>query len=380
MQTADVIVVGLGAVGSAAAYHLARRGRHVIGLDRFEVPHRFGSSHGDSRIIRKAYFEGAHYLPLLERAYERWHDLEAETGQTLLRRHGALHIGPPDSAVVDGAKRSALTHNVPYEQLTARDVAARFPAFRLPPDQVAIYEPDAGLLHPEACIRAHLAEARRRGAELHLEAPVLRWERVGNGVRVATSRNTYEAAALVLCTGGWLQDLLPSLGVSLRIERQVTGWFRPGLPALQPPVCPVFIWEYEPGDVCYGLPDVGHGLKIGTHHAGDIVAHPDQLQREVDDADLHAIRTLVCRLLPEADAPPARAATCFYTNTPDQHYLIDRHPAHPQVVFASACSGHGFKASNAVGEALAEMICDGTSRLDLAAFSLDRFYDGGVSS
>lgn len=380
MLTVDVIVVGLGAVGSAAAYHLARCGQRVLGLDRFPVPHPHGSTHGDSRIIRKAYFEGAHYLPLLERAYTLWRDLEAETGEPLMQLHGGLNIGLPDSEVVTGAQHSAESYGLPYERLSAREVAARFPAFELPPDHIAIYEPDAGLLAPEACLRAHLRRAEHHGAALHFGETVLHWEATGHNVRVTTDRSTYEAAALVVCAGGWLADVLPALGVPLTIERQVTAWFRPGMEGLQPAVCPVFIWEYAPDFACYGLPDVGRGLKVGVHHTGDEVAHPDDLARAVEATDSEDVRALVRNLLPTADAPPSDAAMCFYTNTPDQHFLIDRHPGHPHVVFASACSGHGFKASNAVGEALAQIVCNGQPTLDLAAFSLDRFSESGKHS
>ncbi|MFQ5570057.1 MAG: N-methyl-L-tryptophan oxidase [Rhodothermales bacterium] len=368
--TSDAIVVGLGAVGSAAAYHLARRGLRVIGLDRFAPPHPHGSSHGDSRIIRKAYFEGARYLPLIERAYVLWRELETATGQPLLRITGGLHIGPPTSDVVEGARRTAQIHNLHAEMLTSEDVQARFPMFRLPEGHVGLWEAEAGVLDAEACLQTHLAQACRHGAVVRIDEPVLRWQAVGSGVQVKTDRATYHADRLVLCAGGWIRDLLPELGLPLHIERQVNGWFRPraNAPLFDSARCPVYIWAYAPDAKFYGFPDLGRGLKVGLHHQGQRVDHPDALDRTPTPTDEAAMRAPLRRLLPDADGRLLRTATCFYTNTPDQHYLIDVHPDHPQVAFASACSGHGFKASGVVGEALADLVTGIAPQVPLDAF------------
>ncbi len=371
----DAVVVGLGAVGSAAAYHLARGGRRVLGLDRFAPPHTMGSSHGGSRIIRKAYFEGARYLPLIERAYALWRELEAASGETLVRFVGGLNVGPPEGEVVAGARQIAGAFGLVHDVLTGDEVQARFPAFRVPEGQVAVWEREAGLLHPEACVRAHLAQARRHGAALHLDEPATAWQPDGGGVRVTTARATYRAERLVLCAGGWIKALLADLDLPLVVERQVNGWFRPKAHAAQlgPARCPIYLWEYAPDALLYGFPDLGEGVKAGLHHHGQRVDHPDALARAVTAADEAALRAVLRRLLPDADGPLARAAVCFYTNTPDEHYLIDRHPAHPQTAFASACSGHGFKASNAVGEALADLACDAAPQVDVEAFRLRAF-------
>lgn len=366
----DTIVLGLGAVGSAAAYHLARRGRRVLGLDRFAPPHTYGSSHGGSRIIRKAYFEGAMYVPLLDRAYVLWRELEREADTTLLHLTGGLMIGGKDSTLIRGARESAEAHGIPHELLPAGTVQARFPAFRLPDDHVALWEPEAGWLDPEACIRAHLDAARRHGADLHVDEPAIAWHADAEGVEVTTGRAAYRARTLAVCAGGWMKELVPDLDLLLRVERQVNGWFRPKADArvLAPERCPVYLWEYAPGFLLYGFPDLGRGVKAGLHHHGVCVDHPDALQRDVEAGDVEALRGVLRRLLPGADGPLVHAATCFYTNTPDEHYAIGRHPRDARVVVASACSGHGFKASSAVGEAVADLVEGGPAHVDLAPF------------
>ena len=366
----DTIVVGLGALGSAAVYHLARHGQRVLGLDRFAPPHTLGSTHGGSRIIRKAYFEGKYYLSLLERAYILWRDLEAVSGQSLLNLCGCLNIGPLGSQVVDGAQRSAEAIGVPYEVLLREDVQRRFPAFHLPEGHRAVFDVEAGLITPERGVQAHLEQARRHGAVLHFDEPATAWQPDGNGVAVTTAQATYRAGRLILCAGGWIKDLLAGLPLPLRIERVTNAWFRPKANAahFHPSRCPVYIWEYDPDQFAYGFPDLGRGVKAGIHHKGTLVDHPDALQRTVYQADEVGVRAVLRRLLPDADGPLADAAVCFYTNTPDEHYLIDHHPEHPQVAFASACSGHGFKASNAVGEALADLVTGQDLKVDIEAF------------
>jgi sarcosine oxidase len=371
----DVIVVGLGADGSAAAYHLARSGQRVLGLDRFAPPHTLGATHGGSRIIRKAYFEGPQYLPLLERAYGLWRDLEAASQTPLLTLCGCLNIGRPGRAIVEGARRSAEAIHSPYEVLSREAVQRRFPAFHLPEGHVAVFEAEAGLVDPEQGVRAHLAQARRHGAVLHFDEPATAWQSNGEGVAVTTARATYRADRLILCGGGWTTDLLADLRLPLRVERVTNAWFRPTANAahFDPARCPVYIWEYEPDKIVYGFPDLGDGVKAGLHYDGTLVDHPDAVQRMASDADARRVRAVLRRLLPDADGPLTNAAVCFYTNTPDKHYLIDRHPAYPHVAFASACSGHGFKASNAVGEALADLVMGRTPEVDIEAFRLRRF-------
>ncbi len=366
----DTIVVGLGADGSAAAYHLARQGQRVLGLDRFTPPHTLGSTHGGSRIIRKAYFEGQHYLALLERSYTLWHDLEAAIGETLITACGCLNIGAAGSVIVEASQQSAEALGVPYAVLSPGEVRERFPAFHLPEGHVAVFDEEAGFISPERGVQAHLDEAQRHGATLHFEEPALRWQPDGEGVVVETAQATYRAGHLILCAGGWIRDLLADLQLPLHVERVTNAWFRPRAnPTHFDPVrCPVYIWDYEPDHTVYGFPDLGEGVKVGIHYDGTVVDHPDALHRTATEADAQAIRTVIRRLLPDTDSPAVRGAVCFYTNTPDRHYLIDHHPQHPQVVYASACSGHGFKVSCAIGEALAHMAMGVAPRVDLSAF------------
>ena len=371
--TLDAIVVGLGAMGSATLAELAARGRRVAGLDRFAPPHALGSSHGKSRIIREAYFEDPRYVPLLQRAYQRWADLERESGRTLWLRTGGLMIGPPQGALVSGAIRSAETHGLPHERLSAAEARADYAALRVPDDAVVVREPRAGMLFPEACIEAQLERARRHGAEIRSDEPALEWAADGDGVEVRTARRRYRASALVLSAGAWLARLLPDLALPLAVARQVLHWFDPAAhpERFAPERFPIFIWEDEPGRFFYGFPDLGDGVKVARHHEGE-AADPDHVRREVAAGEVDAMRATLARWIPDAAGRPRESAVCLYTNTPDQHFVVDVHPGHPQVVIASPCSGHGFKFASALGEVLADLALGRAPAFDLGLFRLDR--------
>lgn len=372
MSGFDVIIVGLGAMGSAAAAHLAGRGRRVLGLDRFRPPHALGSSHGQTRIIREAYFEHPLYVPLVQRAYQLWAELEAESGRALFRQTGGLMIGRRDGAVVTGALRSAEEHRLGYELLSADEIRRRFPGLRPPGEMVAVWEPRAGILFPERCVEAHLDRARRHGAALQFDEAVSRWEAGPEGVRVVTGRGEYEGGQLLLTAGAWLPQLLHGGSPPLAVERQVQFWFEAVEPDLfEPARCPIHIWEYDSGRHFYGFPDLGEGVKTAIHHEGETTS-PESVRREVGPGDVEAMRAVIRRFLPGADGAVRSSVVCMYTNTPDRHFLIDRHPAHRNVIIASPCSGHGFKFSSAVGEVLADLLTEGRSRLDLGLFR-DRF-------
>lgn len=368
----DVVVVGLGGSGSAAAYHLARRGLRVLGLERFGMLHDRGSSHGHTRIIRLAYFEHPDYVPLLQRAYELWHALAEEYGQELLRICGGLMIGPPDGLLVSGARKSATVHGLSHELLSASEVAARFPAFHLGPDEVALYEPQAGILLPEACIEAHLRGAKARGAELHFEEPVEHWEVRGDRVIVRTPRATYEAGALVVTAGAWLGRLLEELRLPLVVERQVVVWFRPLVPEwFGPDRFPIFIWQ-TPDGFFYGIPAFrGRGFKAARHHGGELT-DPDRV-RPPDPKEATWLVSQLRRRIPQGAGPIEGMVACLYTNTPDEHFIVDRHPAHRHVAFASACSGHGFKFTSVIGEILADLVTEGRTHHPIEFLSLRRF-------
>lgn len=367
----DVIVVGLGIMGSATAYHLARRGLRVLGIERFWPPHWLGSSHGRSRIIREAYYEHPAYVPLVRRAYELWAEVESEAGRRLFLQTGGLTVGPAGGELVQGSLLSARTHGLTHEVLTADEVRRRFPALRPDPEMSAVWEPRAGVLFPEACVTALLGLARRHGAELKFGQEVTGWEADGLGVQVQTRMGTYRAERLVIAAGAWVTRLVPDLPV--QVERQVMVWFQPRSNPhhFRPDQLPVFILEYAPGKHFYGLPDLGEGVKTARHHDGETV-DPDLVDREVREADVEAVRELLRRYVPAADGPVLTAAVCLYTNAPDHHFIVDFHPAHPEVLILSPCSGHGFKFGPAIGELAADLITTGRPRVEVGFFGLGR--------
>jgi len=370
----DVIVAGLGAMGSATTYHLTRNGRRVLGLDRFQPPHQFGSSHGLTRIIREAYFEHPLYVPLVQRAYELWGDLEKKSGRQLLLQTGGVMVGPPEGMLVSGSKRSAEEHKLAHQILSAAELRQRFPVFQPADNMVAVWEPRAGILFPELAVQTHLELAAKSGAALRFNEPVLRWEPMPDGVRVFTAAGAYTAGRLLLSIGAWLSTLTPDLNLPLRVERQVLYWFEPRahLELFQPRNCPVYLWENAPNQFFYGFPDLGDGVKVAVHHQGE-TTHPDSVRREVDDGETEAMRELLRRFLPTADGPLKSTVVCIYTNTPDEHFILDRHPVHQQVLIASPCSGHGFKFSAAIGEIAATLLQDKSPPFDLSLFELQRF-------
>jgi sarcosine oxidase len=365
----DVAVVGLGAMGSHTALELATRGRRVLGIDRHRPPHTLGSTHGRTRIIREAYFEEPLYVPIVQRAYDLWRRLEERSGARLLTVTGGLMLGASDSEVVAGARASAVEHGLPFEELSARQVRERFPAYAVPDEHEAILEPRAGFLEPEAAVEATLALAAAAGAELRFDEPVRELE--GNALR--TARGTYVADRVVVAAGPWLPELVPGLAALFTAARQPLLWLDPQEPALfTPERFPVFVWEWKPGWAFYGFPDVGDGFKVAVHHHGEATT-PDAVDRRLRPDDEEAIRELVRRFFPAGDGELREFAVCLYTNTPDEHFVIDRLPDDERVLVASPCSGHGFKFAPAVGEILADLATGESPRFDLAPFALRRF-------
>ena len=368
----DVIVIGLGGMGSATAYHLARRGRRALGLDAFARGHAQGSSHGRSRIIREAYAEAPDYVPIVQRAYALWRELEAESGAALLRVTGGLTIGPADGAGPRGVIESARRFSIPCERLDPAEVAARFPGFRLPDDYVAVHQPNSGILAPEACVGAHLDLAARHGADLRHGEPARAWSADGAGVRVTTDQGSYAAERLVVTAGPWAGQFLADLGLPLTVRRQYNVHFQPAQPGLfTPERCPVYGWDVPEGEY-YGCPALpGQGIKFGRHDTGEVTT-PEAARRQVDDREIQALRAVLDRYMPGAAGDVLWTLTCLYTMTLDEHFILDRHPAHPQVVYGCGFSGHGFKFSSVIGEIMADLALEGATAHEIGFLSARR--------
>ncbi|MFD8546505.1 N-methyl-L-tryptophan oxidase [Streptomyces sp. NPDC059649] len=369
----DVIVLGLGGMGSAAAHHLSARGARVLGLEKFGPVHSRGSSHGGSRITRQSYFEDPAYVPLLLRAYELYEDLQKATGREIATLCGGVMVGRPDSRTVAGSLLSARRWDLPHDLLDAAEIRRRFPTLTPEDDEVALYEPRAGLVRPENTVAAHLQLATRRGADLHYEEPVTRWERYRDGVRVHTPENTYTAGQLVICPGAWAPRLLDDLGVPFTIERQIMYWFQPhgGTARFAPAHHPIYIWEDATGSQVYGFPAIDGpdlGAKVAFFRKGTVCT-PETIDRTVHDHEVAAMADRMSRHIPALPGRFLKAATCMYSNTPDEHFVIARHPAHPEnVTVACGFSGHGFKFVPVVGEILADLALTGTTEHPIELF------------
>jgi sarcosine oxidase len=370
----DVIVIGLGGMGSAATFELARRGARVLGLEQFARGHDRGSSHGQTRIIRKAYYEHPDYVPLVRRAYEGWYDLEQRTGRRLLTECPCLSLGPPDSELLTGVLASAREHNLSAERLSAAEVRRQYPPFRIADAFAGVLDRSAGFLAVDDCLRAHQEEAARLGATLRDNEPALAWEAGPGGVRVRTAAATYTAARLVLTAGPWAPALLGRLGAPLKVMRQVPMWFAPrDVRLFRRDVFPAFIAETPEGHF-YGVPAVdGDGVKVARHYGAPELPGPDGIDRTVTDADEAPVRRFLREYLPDADGPRRRASVCLYTLTPDRHFVFDIHPEHPNVALAAGFSGHGFKFAPVVGEVLADLSEHGRTEWPIARFRLGRF-------
>lgn len=382
----DAIVLGLGAMGSATLYQLAKRGGKVLGIDRFSPPHVLGSTHGDTRITRQAIGEGGQYTPLALRSHEIWRDIEARTGAELLTVTGGLVISsdaPRASCHVPGffdktiavAKQYGIRHDL----LDAAQIRARFPQFAIRDNEKGYFEHEAGFLRPEACVNAQLDLAGRHGAAIQRDEQVLRFTPAGGGVRVESDRGTYHANRLVVTAGPWLAGLLDHpCARHFSVTRQVLFWFDVPAPIerFQPGNFPVFIWELQDSrQAIYGFPAIdgqGGGMKIASEQY-ETRTSPETVTREVSELESRVMfDTLVARNFPEVSSTCVKSASCLYTMTPDSHFVIDRHPEMRSVIIASPCSGHGFKHSAAIGEALAELALEGASALDLSSFAFDR--------
>jgi len=369
----DVVVCGLGVMGSAALYHLARRGVRVLGLDRFTAGHDRGSSHGETRIIRLAYFEHPSYVPLVRRAYELWREIERAAARPLLHVTGIAEIGPPDGTLVPGTLEAARLHDIPHQLIAAPQLMRQYPAFRPPPHYVGVLQSDGGFLEAEPSVQAMQALAQKHGAEIRLGAPVRAIEPLNDKASVVTDDATIDAGAVIVAAGPWMASLLPDAGLPLRVTRQVMAWFAPHASGdFAAGRFPVFLIESAHG-IHYGFPPFGAGLKVAKHHHRDQTVDPDSYDRTVSAEDEALVRAAVADHLPGANGPLVAAKTCLYTVAPDGDFIIDRLPGAPSILVASPCSGHGFKFAPAIGEILADLATGRSTRHDIVRFRISRF-------
>ncbi len=374
-HTYDVIVIGVGGMGSAACWQLARRGARVLGLERFDIPHAQGSSHGLTRIVRLPQWHGGPYGRLIRRAYELWREAEMAYGETLLHITGSLQGGPDGGDDFGETIACCQENGFDHDILTAAEVNQRFPGFHLPEGHKALFQPDGGFVASERAIVAHVTLAQAAGAEIRAQERVRDWQPIaGGGVRVVTDRGTYEAGRLVLSAGAWISDFVPALKTLAVPERQVLGWFQPDAPQdFSPARFPVSILFVEEGPY-YMLPIWGApGLKIGLHHHLRETSSAEDLSRTITAEDEAALRRCLERYLPRANGPVMALRSCIYTNTPDEDFILDLLPGHEEVVVASPCSGHGYKFASAIGELIADLATTGSPTFDISAFRLARF-------
>lgn len=377
-MTYDAIVVGVGGMGSATLYQLARRGLNVLGIEQFDIPHEMGSSHGLTRIIRLAYYEDPSYVPLLHRTYELWQQIESETGEKVLHITGSMDIGTEDSMVFAGSLKSCQEHDIEHEVLTSKEMTARFPGYRFPPEYMALYQPQGGIVIPERAIEAHAKAARAHGADINTGERVQSWDATpGGGVTVTTDKDTYSADKLVICGGAWAYKLLPQLEPVAVPERQVLIWLETKKPEwFTPHAFPVWNALVEEGRF-YGFPEFNPsgstpGMKYGRWHHLEEQVDPDTVDRDVHDRDEKLLRQFGERYFPEGAGRTLDMKVCMFTNTADEHFVIDTLPGTPQVSFAAGFSGHGYKMCSVIGEIMADLAENGDTAHNIDLFRLQR--------
>jgi len=373
VTTYDVIVLGAGGVGSAAFFELARRGARVLAIDQFEPPHDRGSSHGQTRIIRQAYFEHPDYVPLLRRAYQHWAELEWAAGQRLYHETGLLEVGPADGVVVPGVLRAARLHGLEVDHFTPREARRRFPQFCVPGDTEAVFESRAGYLLVERCVDAYLSQGQRLGGKLRPGERVVDWRVEPTAITVQTEAGAYWAARLVVAAGAWSSLVLGDGRVRFDVVRKHLHWFGRTTGDYQAVSgCPVFFFELPEG-YFYGMPAIDdRGVKAAGHHGGEAVGDPAQLDRTIDPQEREEVVRFVGKHLPGVTNAATGHAVCMYTRTADEHFVVDRHPDCEHVVFAAGLSGHGFKFAGVLGQALADLALEGKTDLPIEFLRLDR--------
>lgn len=369
----DAVVIGLGGMGTATCYHLARRGQRVLGLEQYGLSHDRGSSSGSTRIIRKAYFEHPNYIPLLHETYELWSAVERDTARRLVHCVGLLLAGDPEGVVLSGVKRASQQHQLMIESLGPKELRTRFPAFSFCPQWEGLFERDAGYLLVEDCVRSHAELATRFGAALRFNERLINWTADDDGVYVTTDRGRYEADRLAICCGAWSPAALHHINLPMEIHRKVVLWIAPGTTKFDASNgTPVFGFETEDG-FFYGFPAIDDsGVKVGDHTGGDIVPDANGLNRQLQPNDGERIHKFIANHLPALGDQVSRHSICMYSMTPDEHFVIDHHPESKRVAFAAGFSGHGFKFAPLVGSILADLLLDGVTKQPIEFLRLSR--------
>lgn len=373
MNEYDAIVVGLGGAGASVAAFLAGAGSTVLGLEQFGPTHSRGSSHGRTRIYRTAYYEGAAYVPLVQRAQVLWRQLQSNVDVPILRKTGGLMIGAPDSPTVGGARRTATQLHLDHALLTAGDLRKQYPQFAVRDGESALWDPNAGVLFPENCISSYVGAAVASGAELHYGEAVTSWSSEPASVTVRTAEGAYRARSLVLTAGAWTPQMVGDLSLPLTVERQFVLWFPSAHPGFTgPETMPVFLWDRGTEAQTYGIPDFGDGVKVGAWN-GRPAPTPETADRTFGEEVARPVRTFVRESLPDLVPHETAAVSCLYTNAPDRHFVLGPHPRHANVTVVSACSGHGFKFTSVVGEVVARWVRGEPIDYDLRPFDPGRF-------
>lgn len=370
----DTIVIGVGGMGSATCYQLAKRGQRVLGVEQFDVPHSNGSSHGLTRIIRLAYYEDPTYVPLLQRAYQLWEEIEQRCGEQLFHKTGSVDVSIKESEVFAGSHHSCLLHQIPHEVLSGSELNYRFPGYQVPEDFFAIYQPDGGFLLPERATVAFAKATQQLGGTIRAREKCLSWKPTKNGVRVHTNKGVYEAASLVITSGAWNGQLLPELTNLLTPERQVLAWLQPKTPTLFAkenfPVFNIQVGkERYYGFPIYGIP----GFKFGKYHHLGETGTPESFDWTPNLADEKVLRDFADKIFPQGNGETMSLKTCMFTNSPDEHFIIDLHPEFPQISFAAGFSGHGYKFASVIGEIMADLAINRQTELPISLFRLGRF-------
>ncbi|MFN8578530.1 MAG: N-methyl-L-tryptophan oxidase [Candidatus Sericytochromatia bacterium] len=363
----EVIVIGIGAMGSSALYHLSKKNSNILGIDQFVPPHNLGSSYGETRIIREAYFEHPLYVPFIQNAYKLWDELQEKSDEQLIKNTTGLMLGDLESETVTGAELSAITHNLPYQKLDFQEINKRFNYFKPTDETYGIFEKNAGVLFPEKCITENLKQAKLNGAEVLNNTKIISWEQKSDFILLKSSDNEFRSKKIIISNGAWILDLL-KINLPLEVSRETLFWIEDNNNNLKD--CPIYIWEYEKDKIFYGFPTMNNMAKVAFHHQRNLTT-ADKLNRDISQEEKEKMLNIAHKYL-NLKGEIQRQEVCMYTNTPDHHFLIDFYPDNENIIIASPCSGHGFKFSSIIGKILSEMIFEEKLSNNIDPFKINR--------